>query len=378
MDRKAGERINEKKQTAKRGKTGFKNQRTDQGAYATENIVSRYFSEMTRPENALISERRLIELAQSLEAIQNEAKIRITTLLKKTSCLTDKKMRDEFIARFGNAPKNNQEAREAFAAELVASDELSTVFKILGLHEGERVVSEILCGNLRLVVSVARIFWNKRSKQIGLEDLIQVGNIGLLKAIARFDWHRGYKFSTYAVWWIRHAISREYADRCSLIRIPVHVHDAYARILVAARENGIDIDAHGVPAEFLAEKVGITVERLWRIIEVVRTAQRSLSLETPVGDNSDCLEDLIADDNVDIPGARLEEMAMNDDMYEAMQIVLSDIEREIIAKRFGLGEKAERTLEDIGKDYDLTRERIRQIQAAALRKLAKAMKKKAA
>ena len=381
MVRKKPEKIKGESKSVRRRKNTFKKQDTGSIPYDPDTLVSRYFSDMTRPENALIPEEQLIELAKILEAAQEKARELIVFLYKKGApplVEVHEKMRQKFVMRFGRPQKNTKGALEEFAYEVMASDELSAAFKILEIPEGVQVVNDILCGNLRLVVSVARVFWSRRSKQIAIEDLIQVGNIGLLKAIARFDWHLGYKFSTYAVWWIRHAISREYADLSSLIRIPVHVHDAFSRILVAARQFGIDIDGRNIPAEDLANAVGISVKSLWHIISVVKAAHHTLSLEMPIGDNSDCLGDTIADHDVDIPGARLENIAVNTTMREAMQTVLTGMERDVIAKRFGLNEGSERTLEDIGKDYDLTRERIRQIEAKALEKLARAFKKQAA
>ena len=253
-----------------------------------------------------------------------------------------------YLKEIGKVPLLTAEEEKELAMKMEAGD-----------MEAKKRLAE---ANLRLVVSIAKRYVGRGMLFL---DLIQEGNLGLIKAVEKFDYRKGYKFSTYATWWIRQAITRAIADQARTIRIPVHMVETINKLIRVQRQLLQELGREPYP-EKIAEKMGLPVER---VREIQKISQEPVSLETPIGEEEDShLGDFIQDDNVPVPAEAAAFTLLKEQLVEVLG-TLTEREQKVLCLRFGLEDGRARTLEEVGKEFDVTRERIRQIEAKALRKL---------
>ena len=300
---------------------------------SVEDPVRMYLKEIGKVP--LLSADEEIELAQKMEA--GSVAVEKIPLLK------------ERLAETGD-----EQEKEEIQAEIKALQ--------LDVDRGSDAKKRLAEANLRLVVSIAKRYVGRGMLFL---DLIQEGNLGLIKAVEKFDYRKGYKFSTYATWWIRQAITRAIADQARTIRIPVHMVETINKLIRVSRQLLQELGREPTPEE-IAEEMKMPVER---VREILKISQEPVSLETPIGEEEDShLGDIIKDDNVPVPADAATFTLLKDQLEEVLG-TLTEREQKVLTLRFGLEDGRARTLEEVGKEFNVTRERIRQIEAKALRKL---------
>ena len=294
-------------------------------AFGTDDPVRMYLKEIGKVN--LLSSEEEIELAQAMDA--------------------------------GNAAKSQLEELEAAGEEI--PDEVRTELN-RAIKKGERAKQRLAEANLRLVVSIAKRYVGRGMQFL---DLIQEGNLGLIKAVEKFDYTKGYKFSTYATWWIRQAISRAIADQARTIRIPVHMVETINKVIRVSRQLMQEL-GHDPSPEEISEEMGMPVDK---VREILKIAQEPVSLETPIGEEEDShLGDFIPDEGVSEPSEAASFTLLKEQLVDVLS-TLTPREEKVLKLRFGIEDGRTRTLEEVGKEFNVTRERIRQIEAKALRKL---------
>ncbi|MCP4668221.1 MAG: RNA polymerase sigma factor RpoD [Deltaproteobacteria bacterium] len=343
-------------------------------------LVSSFKLEKNQIEIMLKGLKELMAEAQELETYITECMLQAggkpISYLKKCLAKAKKSTKDDEIISPIGLPKcelMEMTAKAEHAQEVIRQLKLRThmtprelkgaLRKVTGsLEKAKAAKSELIQANLRLVVSIAKKYTNR-----GLQflDLIQEGNIGLMKAVDKFEYQRGYKFSTYATWWIRQAITRAIADQARTIRIPVHMIETINKIIRTSRYLVQEHGREPTPEE-IAEKIEFPLEKVRKVLKI---AKEPISLETPIGEEEDShLGDFIEDKKVLSPGDAVVNFGLSEQTRSVLR-TLTPREEKVLRMRFGIGEKADHTLEEVGRDFDVTRERIRQIEAKALRKL---------
>ncbi len=253
-----------------------------------------------------------------------------------------------YLKEIGKVPLLNADEEIELAKRMAEGDE-----------DAKKRLAE---ANLRLVVSIAKRYVGRGMLFL---DLIQEGNLGLIKAVEKFDYQKGFKFSTYATWWIRQAITRAIADQARTIRIPVHMVETINKLIRVSRQLLQELGREPLPEE-IAKEMDMPVER---VREILKISQEPVSLETPIGEEEDShLGDFIQDDNVPVPAEAAAQTLLKEQLNEVLD-TLTEREQKVLRLRFGMNDGRARTLEEVGKEFDVTRERIRQIEAKALRKL---------
>lgn len=286
------------------------------------------------------------------------------------------KLKKESVGKKGKELKNIKEEISSYENRLeslnkkydITPEELFKTCK--DIEYGQRLIefskNDLVESNLRLVVSIAKKYINRG---LQFSDLIQEGNIGLMKAVEKFEYQRGYKFSTYATWWIRQAITRAIADQARTIRIPVHMIETIYKINRTQRRLVQELGREPTEEEIGAE-TGFSSDKIRKIMKI---AQEPISLETPVGDDESHLRDFLEDDQTASPPEMINQMNLREQLNFVLS-TLTEREAKVIEMRFGLIDGNEHTLEEVGQEFQVTRERIRQIEAKALRKLKKKSK----
>ena len=288
----------------------------------------------------------------------------VPTAVGKEETVKSKKKIKKLLEGLENVDSVQMYLKEIGKTELISGDEEMEFAK--RIERGDEDAREKLTkANLRLVVNIAKRYVG-RSPHLTLLDLIQEGNIGLFRAVEKFDYRRGYKFSTYATWWIRQAITRALADQSRTVRIPVHMVETISKFNQVRRRLLQDLGREPLPEEIAAE-MGIEVEKVRHIIKI---SQETVSLETPVGEEEEdsVLADFIIDDKTTVPDQVAAQRLLRT-WFEEILVDLAPREQKILEMRFGLGDGITHTLEEVGKEFKVTRERIRQIEAKALQKI---------
>jgi RNA polymerase primary sigma factor len=270
-----------------------------------------------------------------------------------------------YLKEIGRVPLLSMEQEKSLAMRIEAGELESSkngAADAIVMDSGEEAKRQLTEANLRLVVSIAKKYVGRGMLFL---DLIQEGNLGLIRAVEKFDYRKGYKFSTYATWWIRQAITRALADQARTIRIPVHMVETINRLIKISRQLLQELGREP-SVEEIAEAMGLTPEK---VREVMKISQEPISLETPIGEEEDShLGDFIEDQEAIAPAEAASVMLLKEKMQDVLQN-LTERERKVLVLRFGLEDGHQRTLEEVGQEFGVTRERIRQIEAKALRKL---------